>query len=264
MKLTVLAIGVLGPGLADWPGTRAVLRGDLDWSTLPTAIPAPGRLPAAERRRVGTSVKLALAVAEQLFASGPWDPSQIATVFASSGGDAENCHALCEALSEAEPQLSPTRFTNSVHNAPAGYWSIAMQSKAASSSLCAHDASFSAGLFEAAIYAHTEDEPVALIAYDVPYPEPLASKRPIGCPFGVALLIAPGHETAGLAWLELDRHCVGTPDPATPRSLETLRSGVPAARCLPLLAAVARGESGEVALEAVDNLVLTVSVQPCP
>ena len=40
-------------------------------------------------------------------------------------------HEICETLATAERQVSPTRFHNSVHNAPAGYWSIATQSRAA-------------------------------------------------------------------------------------------------------------------------------------
>ena len=53
------------------------------------------------------------------------DAATLATVFSASGADGHNCHALCEQLATDDRQLSPTRFHNSVHNAAAGYWSVA-------------------------------------------------------------------------------------------------------------------------------------------
>ncbi|MDR2690427.1 MAG: hypothetical protein LBB76_11820, partial [Azoarcus sp.] len=57
--------GVLGPGLDGWKQTLAMLGGDADWQAAPTRIPTPQILPAAERRRVGAVVKLALEVGLQ-------------------------------------------------------------------------------------------------------------------------------------------------------------------------------------------------------
>ena len=76
-------------------------------------------------------------------------------------------------------EVSPTRFHNSVHNAPSGYWAVATGSREPSTSLCAYDASFAAGLLEAAAQATVDDRPVTLVAYDLPYPEPLQRARPI-------------------------------------------------------------------------------------
>jgi hypothetical protein len=45
--------------------------------------------------------------------------------------------------------------------------------------------------------------------------------------------------------------------------LEALRTGVPAARCLPLLAALARGSHETVILEYVVGTHLRVAVNPC-
>ena len=99
-------------------------------------------------------------------------------MFTSSSGDGDNVHAICESARHAERQVSPTRFHNSVHNAAAGYWSIATQCRAASTSLCCHDASFAAGLLEAASQVAVDGKPVALIAYDHPYPAPLRRRAP--------------------------------------------------------------------------------------
>ncbi len=46
-------------------------------------------------------------------------------VFACSGGDTDVINRLCSALMLPGCPVSPQQFVNSVHNAPAGYWSIA-------------------------------------------------------------------------------------------------------------------------------------------
>src|ERR1700712_875374 len=99
-------------------------------------------------------------------------PSLLATVFCSSSGEGVNCHALCETLATSAPMVSPTRFTNSVHNAAAGCWHIAVASRATSTSVCAFDASFGAGLIEAATSIHAAREPLLLVARDSPHPAP--------------------------------------------------------------------------------------------
>lgn len=273
MRILVESVALIGPGLPDWQGSLAVLRGEAPYGALSPAsaavVATPQRLPAAERRRVGLSVKLAIAVAEQAFAGWPDRMASTATVFTSSGGDGDNCHALCEALTATEPMVSPTRFTNSVHNAAAGYWSIAVGATGPSSSLCAFDASFCAGLIEAAMFAVAEQEPVALIAYDVRYPEPLHSKRPITAAFGAALILAPASVGAaagrrtGLATLELAEYSQGSGDRLADPALEALRVGVPAARCLPLLAAIAGQRPAGVSLDAFPGQVLRIEVLPC-
>ena len=65
MKLSAYigGIGILGPGLDNWPQTAAVLSGRQPYLAAPTALPTPAMLPPAERRRTGRVVKLALAVA---------------------------------------------------------------------------------------------------------------------------------------------------------------------------------------------------------
>ena len=94
-------------------------------------------------------------------------------VFSFSGGDGDNCHEICAALASSERLISPTRFHNSVHNAAAGYWSIAYGCTRASTSLCADDASFGAGLLEALAQLACGAPAVLLVAYDVDYPPPL-------------------------------------------------------------------------------------------
>src|SRR5215469_10343707 len=162
LQACIEGIGVLGPGLPDWPTTAGVLKGASPWEPAPTVLPAPLYLPSAERRRTGAVVRLSLAVGLEAAGRAGADPARLPTVFTSSGGDGQNCHEICEVLATAERQISPTRFHNSVHNAPAGYWGIATGATAPANSLCAHDASFAAGLLEALCQVAVEHTSVLL------------------------------------------------------------------------------------------------------
>jgi len=264
MRAFVEGVGLCGPGLGGWEASRAMLAGAAPYKPGSTAVAASELLPAAERRRAGMPVKLALAAGSEALAAAARDAAKTATVFASSSGDCDNVHHILEALATPARQISPTRFHNSVHNAAAGYWSIATQCRAPSTSLACCDASFAAGLLEAASKVAGDGAPVALIAYDHPYPEPLHAVRPILAAFGVALVLAPSATDRSIAALDVTfvaRETAATPV-AVP-GLETLRNGVPAARSLPLLAALARGFPGTVVLEFVSGTHLRVAVAPC-
>ena len=255
--------GLLGPGLPNWDAAQPVLRGEAAHQFAATTLAPPARLPPAERRRSGAVMRLAMGVADEAIAQSGADPSQLATVFSSSGGEGANCHSLCEALAVPNPLISPTRFTNSVHNAAAGYWHIAVGSQATSTSLCAHDGSFCAGLLEAAAAMHSDGHAVLLVAYDLPYPEPLNSSRPIPENFGVALLLTPQRTGKSLAALLVQPVAAeaGTTTRCADASLETLRRSIPAAAALPLLQLLARRTPGTVVLDYLDGLQLSVQVQ---
>ncbi len=258
----VEAAAVRAPGLNGWGASRSVLAGLEAYVPTPTELPA-SPLPPAERRRIVQTVKLALALGMEVFAAAEREPADTATVFASSGGDGETIHQILAALASDARDVSPTRFHNSVHNAPAGYWSIATRSHAPSTSIGCYDASFGAGLLEAAVQAAVEGRAVALIAYDVSYPEPLQSVRPLAPLFGVALVLAPWRTPQALARLEIEpRPRAGNLSTMPALSLESLRRAAPAARALPLLAALARGATETVALEYISGLVLEVAVEP--
>ena len=263
MRLFVEGIGLAGPGLDGWDAARAILRAEAPYCRAATRVVPSDLLPAAERRRVGVPVKLALAAGREAFLSAGRDAAAVPTVLASSGGDCDNVHHLCESLATAEREVSPTRFHNSVHNAAAGYWGIATRSSAASTSLCGHDASFAAGLLESAAQAAAGAPAVALIAYDHPYPEPLNAVRPLDAPFGVGMVAASERTDRALAALEI---AYGPERAAETRmaepALESVRRGIPAARSLPLLAALARGLRETIALDYLGGH-LRVEVTPC-
>ncbi len=260
LTLYIDAVGLCGPGLDGWAAGQGVLRGDVPYVSAPSVIAPSSFLPAAERRRVGVAVKLALAAAADAFQHSHHKASGLLSVFSSSGGDGDNCHVICEALASDDRLISPTRFTNSVHNAPSGYWGIALNAKPASTSLCAYDGSFSAGFLEACTQAITADAPVLLIAYDTPYPEPLRAARPIASSLGVALVLNPQFTASSLAKVHVGlgkrtAHTMQNPE------LEALRRNVPAARGLPLLQAIASGGADvSLALELFDNQQLLLEV----
>lgn len=266
MQVWVQGVGLLGPGLGSWASAQAVLRGAQAHLSAPTQLPAPARLPPAERRRAGGAVKLAMAVADEAVAAAQVDPATLATVFTSSSGECANCHALCEALAMPAPVVSPTRFTNSVHNASSGAWHIAVGSRASSTSLCAFDGSFGAGLIEAAASVCLDGQPVLLVASDSPYPEPLHGARPLPDHFGMALLLAPARTAQSLALLTV--RLDGAAPPATAladASLDALRRSIPAAAALPLLVALAQGRSQRgLALDYLPGAGLLLDIEPVP
>jgi hypothetical protein len=186
----------------------------------------------------------------------------LASVFSSSGGDGQNCHELCQALAMAVREVSPTRFSNSVHNAAAGYWSIATGAKLESNVICAHDASFCAGLLEALTQVTVDRIPLLLVTYDTEYPEPIHAKRPVPDAFGIAFVLAPDRSAASLARVEAVLSD-GPADRLDDPQLERLRLSIPAARGLPLLRLLALQQAGRSNLDYLDVSRVAVVVEPC-
>ncbi|MDE2348370.1 MAG: beta-ketoacyl synthase chain length factor [Gammaproteobacteria bacterium] len=264
MSLTawIDGVGVLGPGLADWPAARAALCGARPHEPAATILPAPSILPAAERRRTGRVVKLALAVALEATASAAADPRELGSVFCSSGADGANCHEICVALAAADREMSPTRFTNSVHNAASGYWGIGVGAMRPSQVLCAFDASFAAGLLEALVRIAVDGEPLLLVTYDTGYPPPLQAKRPIPDAFGAALVLAATRGEHSIARIDAALGPGAESTLADP-GLEALRRAIPAARCLTLLQALASAQAATAVIEYLGSTRMLATVRPC-
>jgi hypothetical protein len=260
LQARVEGVGLVGPGLCGWDSSRGILGGREPYVPAPTVIPAPDALPAVERRRAGKIVKLALAAGLAAASASGRAARDLAAVFTSSTGDGDNLHAICETLASEDRLISPTRFHNSVHNAPSGYWGIATGAMHAADSVAAFDASFGAGLIEAlGRVAADPDGAVVLISYDAPYPEPLNATRPIADGFAVALVLAaPGSSSKGaliaVAAAGNDTAPTQLADPA----LESLRRSIPAARSLPLLALLASETPGKAVLEYLDGMAISI------
>jgi hypothetical protein len=253
--------GVLGPGLPDWKLAREILRGAVRYDDRPDPEPAPALLPPNERRRCSATARWALTVGGEALEAAGIAPADAAIVFSSCGGDGMITHQICEALAAQPPQMSPTRFHNSVHNAPAGYWSIFARSRAPSTTLCGYGYSFAVGLLEAAAQVIVEQRPVLLVVYDLPYPEPMRALWPVTRPFAAALLLAP--EAAGSLARRLRLElATGTAESEWPEILPRDLASNPAAQSLRVLALAARDAGGVVRLPYFGASHLMIEVGP--
>lgn len=235
MKARVAGIAVLGAGFGSWAETRAILTGATTWQAQPLVPPKAMVLPPNERRRASPLVRLALSVAQAACDDAGLSGADMDCVFASALGDGQVAHAILTALSSPEKAVSPTQFHNSVHNAMAGYWSIGVGNHAASTSLAAGDYTFGAGLLRAMLTVSQDKRPTILVAVDYPFPEPLNATRPIGAPFGVALVLTPDHDTGMDPCLGVTNSRAQAATPPGPTDLQKLWNDCPPAKILPLL-----------------------------
>ena len=275
MKVFVEGVGIVGLGLNGWSASQVILAGTAPYVQAALVIPPNDLLPSAERRRTGVPVRLAIAIGCEAIAQSQRNHSELPAVFASSAGDGDNMHCIFEMLSQNGREVSPTRFHNSVHNAPSGYWSIATKSMAPSTSVACFDASFVAGLIEAATQTLSSGDAVVLMAYDATYPQPLHAARPLSASFGVALVLNSRKTDSSLAELELDIHRSSHASTSLDNTeLEALRLGTPAARSLPLLVSLATLSSeksqapeniarAKIYFDYIADNQLEVMVAPC-
>jgi len=264
-RLHINGIGVLGPGLIGWKDSQSVLTDECPLDETIRPNPMPCTLSPNERRRSSDTVRWALAVADEACAHAHIDPGQLLSVFASSDGDGVILDKLCSALNSKEPLVSPTLFHHSVHNAPAGYCHIGHRCTRASTTLSCYDDSFCGGLLETAAVVTVEECAVLFVAYDIPAPPPLHAAHPIPEPLAIALVMASDRSAMSIAQLDLTLvpERVKEPTLMSNAYLEKCRLEIPAARGLPLLAAVAAERPSTVYMEFLDHLHLCVAVTPC-
>jgi len=265
MKLYVNGIGALGPGLAGWAGSRAVLAEESPLYEAAPPEPSASLLPPNERRRSSEAVRWALHVAQEAMQQAEADVREVATVFASSDGETGILDRLCTALAAPQRTISPTLFHHSVHNAASGYWGIATGAQQSSTVLACYDFSFCAALLEAAAFVHIEERPVLLVAYDLPPPPPLYAARPLRGGFAAALLLTRTPAPRNLAQFDLALSTDHSQEATSmdDAGLEALRNGNHAARSLPLLAAIARQRNTLVCLAYLEDQNVLIRVRPC-
>ncbi len=255
------AIGVVGPGLESWQQAAAILAGDSEYHACELPALKPTMLKPNERRRTTLTIKLALQAVQDALASNSYP--DLSTVFTSSDGDMDIVDRICQALCLPDHPVSPTFFHNSVHNAPAGYCSIATGFHAPSTSLSGLNGSFAAGLLDAAVQAVVERQPVMLVAYDTPWPGALNRFRQRRSPFGVALVLHPQTSAQSFAELTLLPGAGGDESKMADSRLEQLRADTPAAASLPLLEAIANNSTVRLVLPYLVDEQIAVEVRPC-
>lgn len=252
LEASVLGVSVWGPGLEGWEASRGMLAGEVDYVPRESPAPSPSMLGGTERRRAGPVVRLALAVAaeaaEQALRGVGIAPGALRSVFGSSNGDGVVVGGILDALSRGAPGervVSPTQFHNSVHNAAAGYWTIAHGSREPATCLGAHDWTWAAALLKAMVEVAAEGAAVLLCCYDHPLPAPLDVLRPTGGAFGAGLVLGPVR--AGFATLRVE-FCMGEAELGVSMGpeLDRLAGTNAIGRALPLLRVLARGNGGRV------------------
>ena len=259
LDIGIEGIGVWSPELTCWPEAKNILCGNAEAMADAAARPPAAILPAGERRRAPEPVLAALEAAQQACAMARREPRDLAHVFASAYGDLAINDYLCATLARAPREVSPTKFHNCVHNAPAGYWAIATGCHENSSAVSAGDETFGAGLLEAALLAHGGSHGVLLCVYDVPASGPLRDVIACHSTFAAALVLAPSSPRA------IARTTVRVGDDATtlapvPSLLHACHAGNPAAASLPLLTTLARREPAALRVAAAPSLHLHLEV----
>ena len=242
MKLQISGIGLWGYGLCNWSDFLAGRANDFECTPDGAPVPSPKSIPARERRRAPLPVKLAIEVIEQACKMASIDPETVATVFSSAMGDNDITDYICSTLVGTEKLLSPTKFHNSVNNAPSGYWSITAKNRAPSGYVCGFKDSVPIALLEAATLCIAENRPVILAIYDVPTKAPLSDICRIEEPFGAAFAL--DSESRSDAWsveLNFREGKAGRPRLVSDR-LQNLCDKNPAAQSLAIFEAIASNE----------------------
>jgi len=258
--LRITGIGAWAPGAPDWQRLQAIFRGEATTMDDAPARPAGTILPAAERRRAPDGVRLAAEVAAQATGMAGVDPATVPCVFASTHGELAITDYVCETLAQSPLELSPTKFHNSVLNAPAGYWTIATGCTTASSAVTAHHRSFAAGLLEAAAFACAEATPVVFASCDVASSGPLAEMTRTTLAFGMALLLQPDGNGGTRLNLALRP---GAAEPVRVVTWPAVAGDNPAnAEALALLSLLAGAKASNLRLPLSSGLSLDMEIEP--
>lgn len=232
-------VALWSPTLPGWVSARAALRGEAPPVEPPLPIPSPSQLPPAERRRAPQTVALSLAAAHEAVSTCGHDPARLLAVFASAHGDLPVIDELCRTLVHTPTLVSPTRFLHSIHNAPAGFWSMLSRNGQGNTSVSGGAHSFAHGLLEALVQCEAEQRPVLYVAYDTGAVGALTHTTTSEGALAVALVLAPPDRrarTATIHW-SLEAGTAPVPQARGPAARALDRNAM--ATALPLCEALA-------------------------
>jgi hypothetical protein len=263
-RFHVESVAFWAPTLPGWAAARSALRGEGAMTDPPAKRPAPEILAPAERRRAPDTVALALEVAAAATRDAGRAPGSLASVFTSAHGDLAVNDYMCRTLADQPTLISPTRFHNSVHNAAAGYWTIGTGCMAASTALTAFDASFAAGLLEAATQCASDGEPVLLVAFDVEAAGALASVTASRGLVAGALVLSAEPGERSLAALDWSLHPGPAPAPVLRSEAARSLAGNAMADALPFFEWLARlpAPNGPGEISAPNGATLDLPLGP--
>lgn len=133
-------------------------------SDLPGA-PKLAQVPAMQRRRYSALTKMQLEAAFQCDA-----PQQCRTIFSSRHGELNRTLGLLNNIVDQEP-LSPTAFSQSVHNTASGIYSILKGNRSSSTSIAAGSETLYQALVEAYAQLKQDPTPLLFVFGDEPVPQ---------------------------------------------------------------------------------------------
>ncbi|ABZ74958.1 conserved hypothetical protein [Shewanella halifaxensis HAW-EB4] len=165
LKFSILSWGAWSPQCqqaSDWLNWPTIASDD---SAQQSAVPKLTHVPAMQRRRLSKLTKIILEAVSQ---SAP--PEQCRSIFASQHGEINRTIGLLNDI-VAESPLSPTGFSQSVHNTASGIFSILTGNQASSTSIAAGKNTFSQGFIEAFGQLHADPAPLLLVYADEPVPQ---------------------------------------------------------------------------------------------
>lgn len=260
-RLYVNGAGLWSPRLPGWQRARHILAGRESAPAAAPGRPAPELLPPNERRRAPDTVSVALEAALDACRDANLEPASLACVFGSTHGDLVITDYVCAVLASTPAQLSPTRFHNSVHNAAAGYWTIAAECTRPYTALTAGEHTFGAALLEASVQALSTGQNILLVSYDIDSRGPLKAVAPSDGLLSAAVVLGPAPARHALAHFDLGLDVQDlAPSRARPEN-EALVAGNASANCLPFMEALALGGAREVCCLAAPTLGITLKVQ---
>ncbi|GIU33436.1 beta-ketoacyl synthase chain length factor [Shewanella schlegeliana] len=188
LKFSILSWGAWSPQYQqanEWLSWPTIASDD---SALQSAVPKLAHVPAMQRRRLSKLTKIILEAASQCT-----PPEQCRSIFASQHGEINRTIGLLKDIVVESP-LSPTGFSQSVHNTASGIFSILTGNQAASTSIAAGKNSFSQAFIEAYGQLHADPQPLLLAYADEPVPQVYRqySSEP-EWPISVAFMLAPAN-----------------------------------------------------------------------
>ncbi|WP_428356301.1 beta-ketoacyl synthase chain length factor [Methyloprofundus sp.] len=202
-------------------------------------------IPAGMRRRTSVTTRMAITAAANASTQAGSDTQNLASVFASLGGEIQVTDALCRLLPDDNELLSPTQFHNSVHNTTAGYWGILNKCQAPTTAIAAADDTFAMGLIEVWAQLQQSSGERLLVCYDECWPQYLAP--PIGqTAFACAFVFSTEAEQA-IASISLPQISEQA-EQVFQAEWVKLTESAPAAAVIPLLLALQDKQSGLVPL----------------
>jgi hypothetical protein len=261
-RLYINGVALWSQRLPGWELARKVLAGLEPAPQELAPRPAPELLPPTERRRAPDTVSVAMEAALSACKYAGLPPSSLPCVFSSMHGDLAITDYMCATMATTPALVSPTKFHNSVHNAAAGYWTIAADCTRPYTSLSAGDFSFGAGLLETCVQALTGQENVLLVAYDIDARGPLAPVAASKGLLSVGLIVSPRRGPTALAQFDLEVVSGSglTASQARPENA-ALVAGNSTESCLPLVEALARGGTHDLLCLATPTLGLKLHVE---